>query len=250
MFNKITTWIEKRIFSDGNKRQYTEDGRFWISGNGFGVNIEHPDYIKGLQENIIKFNSVFNKGKDMTNEEIKKVALENGFKLKEQSDGSLDLNPYVYEFAVNLVFNELDKIIVDFEHHKPKTYEDAKWIINSAYGRVYMGTSKKEISHNTTLDTHFNNFTQWSTDRKIIQNGNTLAQGLKLVSEVGELSDNLAKGRCIKDDIGDCMVVLNNLVHMQGLTLDDCLEQAWNDIRDRKGEMNQHGVFIKEGDVE
>ena len=102
----------------------------------------------------------------------------------------------------------------------------------------------------TTLDTHFNNFTQWSTDRKIIQNGNVLAQGLKLVSEVGELADNLAKGRCIKDDIGDCMVVLNNLVHMQGLTLDECLEKAWSDIKDRKGEMNQHGVFIKSEDVE
>ncbi|CAH1192961.1 Nucleoside triphosphate pyrophosphohydrolase [Psychrobacter phage D'Alembert] len=101
----------------------------------------------------------------------------------------------------------------------------------------------------TTLDTHFNNFTQWSTDRKIIQNGNVLAQGLKLVSEVGELADNLAKGRCIKDDIGDCCVVLNNLVHMQGLTLDECLEQAWSDIKDRKGSMNEYGVFIKDGDV-
>lgn len=102
----------------------------------------------------------------------------------------------------------------------------------------------------STLDTHFKNFTQWSTDRKIIQNGNVLAQGLKLVSEVGELADNLAKGRCIKDDIGDCCVVLNNLVHMQGLTLDECLEQAWTDIKDRTGEMNQHGVFIKSEDVE
>lgn len=102
----------------------------------------------------------------------------------------------------------------------------------------------------TTLDKHFNNFTQWSTDRKIIQNGNVLAQGLKLVSEVGELADNLAKGRCIKDDIGDCCVVLNNLALMEGLTLNECLEQAWDDIKDRTGSMNEHGVFIKSEDVE
>ena len=100
------------------------------------------------------------------------------------------------------------------------------------------------------LDKHFENYTQWGLDRKIIQNGDILAQGLKLVSEVGELADNLAKGRCIKDDVGDCMVVLNNLVHMTGLTLDECLEQAWNDIKDRKGYMNKHGIFIKEGDNE
>ena len=39
----------------------------------------------------------------MTKEQIREVALDNGFKLKEQPDGSLDLNPYVYEFAVALI---------------------------------------------------------------------------------------------------------------------------------------------------
>ncbi len=42
----------------------------------------------------------------MTNEEIKKIALENGFKLKEQDDGSLDLNSYVYKFAHALLSND------------------------------------------------------------------------------------------------------------------------------------------------
>lgn len=99
-----------------------------------------------------------------------------------------------------------------------------------------------------TSGEYFDNFTKWANDRKIIQNGNILAQGLKLVSEVGELADNLAKGRDTKDDIGDCIVVLNNLIQMQGYTLEQCLEQAWGDIKDRKGHMNEHGVFIKEGD--
>ena len=30
---------------------------------------------------------------------IKAIALSSGFKLKEQHDGDMDLNPYVYEFA-------------------------------------------------------------------------------------------------------------------------------------------------------
>ena len=96
---------------------------------------------------------------------------------------------------------------------------------------------------------HFDNFTNWANDRQIIQNGNILAQGLKLVSEVGELADNLAKGRCTKDDIGDCCVVLNNLAQMQGLTLEECLAQAWEDIKNRTGTMNEHGVFIKSEDL-
>lgn len=32
-------------------------------------------------------------------ETIKQIALANGFKLKEQADGRMDLNPYVYEFT-------------------------------------------------------------------------------------------------------------------------------------------------------
>lgn len=39
----------------------------------------------------------------MNNEQIKKIALDNGFKLKEQPDGSIDLNPYVYEFSRKLM---------------------------------------------------------------------------------------------------------------------------------------------------
>lgn len=103
---------------------------------------------------------------------------------------------------------------------------------------------------NELVGEHFDNFTKWANDRQIIQNGNILAQGLKLVSEVGELADNLAKGRCTKDDIGDCCVVLNNLAQMQGLSLEECLAQAWEDIRYRKGHMNENGIFIKEGDTD
>ena len=35
----------------------------------------------------------------MNKQDVKKLATECGFKLKEQPDGSMDLNPYVYKFA-------------------------------------------------------------------------------------------------------------------------------------------------------
>lgn len=89
---------------------------------------------------------------------------------------------------------------------------------------------------------------QWSIDRQIIQNGNKETQCLKLVSEIGELADNIAKGRDVYDDIGDCLVVLNNLALMHGTTLEQCLAHAYNDIKDRKGYMNDKGIFIKESD--
>lgn len=39
----------------------------------------------------------------LTNDQIKEIALQNGFKLKEQPGGEMDLNPYVYHFARALV---------------------------------------------------------------------------------------------------------------------------------------------------
>lgn len=39
----------------------------------------------------------------MNKQQIKELALSNGFQLKEQPDGTLDLNPYVYEFSSALL---------------------------------------------------------------------------------------------------------------------------------------------------
>jgi len=89
----------------------------------------------------------------------------------------------------------------------------------------------------------------WSMKRGIINNSTPLAQFAKLVSEIGELGDNIAKQRDTTDDIGDCLVVLNTLAIMNDTTLEQCLKVAYNDIKDRKGHMNSHGVFIKEGDT-
>ena len=89
----------------------------------------------------------------------------------------------------------------------------------------------------------------WAMKRGILNNSTPLAQFAKLVSEMGELGDNIAKQRDVTDDIGDCLVVLNTLAIMNDTTLEECLKVAYDDIKDRKGHMNSHGVFIKEGDA-
>jgi len=91
---------------------------------------------------------------------------------------------------------------------------------------------------------------QWSEDRGIIKNSTDKIQTLKLVSEVGELADNVNKGRDVRDDIGDCLVCLTNIAKIRGLTLAQCWNVAYSDIKDRKGFLNKDGVFIKESDSE
>ena len=57
----------------------------------------------------------------------------------------------------------------------------------------------------------------------------------------------MCKDKDIKDDIGDMLVVMLNIVERHGLSLSECLETAYDDIKDRKGKMVD-GVFVKEGD--
>jgi len=87
--------------------------------------------------------------------------------------------------------------------------------------------------------------TDWSADRLIFVNGRRSTQMLKLMEEIGELASHLAKTQDIRDDIGDALVVLNNLAIMSNTTLEECLHTAYEQIKDRRGYLNGNGVFIK-----
>ena len=71
---------------------------------------------------------------------------------------------------------------------------------------------------------------------------------MKLIQEAGELSDSICKSKDIRDDIGDMMVVLINIMTRNNLSMEECLEVAYDDIKDRKGRMID-GIFVKEADL-
>ena len=53
----------------------------------------------------------------MTNDQIKEIALANGFKLKEQPSGEMDLNPYVYKFARKLLSHQTEVLAQTVNDH-------------------------------------------------------------------------------------------------------------------------------------
>lgn len=88
----------------------------------------------------------------------------------------------------------------------------------------------------------------WACERKIIPNATPVSQTLKAVSEMGELADAINKKdlEATKDAIGDVVVCLINVCALLDLTLEKCLEGAYNEIKDRKGTLLPSGVFVKE----
>lgn len=90
---------------------------------------------------------------------------------------------------------------------------------------------------------------QWSID-KGLHNGNRDRQALKVWEESGEIAKAMSRNRIeeLKDGIGDTVVTLIILAQQHGWTLEECLQYAYDEIKDRTGE-TRNGTFIKSEDL-
>ena len=89
---------------------------------------------------------------------------------------------------------------------------------------------------------------QWFWDRGITQNGKPMAQAIKTLEETTELLDALNKDDKyeVMDAVGDIYVTLRGVCLTYGVFMDDCIDQAYNEIKDRKGHLTSEGTFVKE----
>ena len=89
----------------------------------------------------------------------------------------------------------------------------------------------------------------WSKQRGL-DKADPTKQMLKLIEEVGELASGLARNNrdVITDSIGDAFVVLTILSQQLDTNIEDCVRNAYNEIKERKGKM-VNGVFVKESDL-
>ena len=93
----------------------------------------------------------------------------------------------------------------------------------------------------------FDKIRLWAEDRGLYHKGDPKTQTLKLMEEAGEICRAVLKKdeEQIIDGIGDCVVVLTNLAHLAGTSIEECIDAAYNEIKDRTGKMN-NGTFKKD----
>ena len=101
------------------------------------------------------------------------------------------------------------------------------------------------------MQTTIDNIREWAKERNLIEGSDPKSQMCKLMEEVGELSKAINKSDFpeISDGIGDCVVVLTILAAQYGILFEDCVDCAYNEIKDRKGRM-VNNVFVKESDLD
>lgn len=103
-------------------------------------------------------------------------------------------------------------------------------------------------SAETGIESSIKNVINWHHERNLIDGSDDKQQVLKLMQEVGELSDSICKSAFPIDDIGDIIVILINIAERNDLSLKECIDHAFGDIKDRKG-MMVDGIFVKENDL-
>tara|TARA_R100000900_G_scaffold125134_1_gene99703 strand:- start:16 stop:864 length:849 start_codon:yes stop_codon:yes gene_type:complete len=88
---------------------------------------------------------------------------------------------------------------------------------------------------------------EWAEERGLYDNGDPKTQALKLVEEVGETCRAILKEDYdeVIDGIGDSVVVLTNLAELMGVSIEECIATAYEEIRNRKGKM-VNGTFKKD----
>ena len=140
------------------------------------------------------------------------------------------------------------------ENVKESMYNKERcYLYNKAFARFYdnnnvfekpaaVKCSKKPLKM-------FSNIRQWAEDRGLYDAGDPKTQLIKLQEELGELAKaTLENDQAeIQDAIGDMVVVLTNLAHLNGVHIETCIADAYNVISKRTGKM-LNGTFVKDAD--
>ena len=96
------------------------------------------------------------------------------------------------------------------------------------------------------LKNEFSPIREWANNKGIYQKGDIKTQYVKLQEEAGELAKAIINNNVeeITDAIGDCIVVLTSIAYFNNITVEECINSAYQVIAKRKGEMI-NGSFIK-----
>ena len=190
------------------------------------------EYMVNATENYFFLTSDFFKGYEL-NETLQKY-----FKLKEKTDSIVEdvINQFrkrsqvgIEKYGTTLAENNTD----DFLEHTKQELMDAVNYIQK------LQTQRKENTQEKVIE--------WAKERNLIKLGNAPKQLIKLSEEVGELGSAFLKNDFneIKDAIGDIQIVLMILSEQLSIDYNQCLEDAYNVIKNRKGR-TENGTFIRD----
>jgi NTP pyrophosphatase (non-canonical NTP hydrolase) len=129
---------------------------------------------------------------------------------------------------------------------------DRSYIYNKAFYEAYFNATDKGLdlhlfTSKSKTSERFDLIRDWAATRGLYDKGDPNTQYVKLQEECGELAKAMLQDDKpeIVDAIGDIVVVLTNLAHLQGYDIEHCIDEAYKVIAARTGKMI-NGTFVKD----
>ena len=133
-----------------------------------------------------------------------------------------------------------------------KYFKTPKFPFGEDAYQAYYDTLNKRATLNGSMkymntDNRFQLIRDWAGERGLYTKGDTKTQFCKLMEEAGELGRAVLKNdqEEFVDAIGDMVVVLTNMAHLGGTTIEECIDAAYKVIAKRTGKM-VNGTFVKD----
>ena len=169
----------------------------------------------------------------------------------------MDNMGFQWESSHGLFVLNLKSIIWIMNHVQTSMYNnDRCYVYNKAFANWFDSPELFEEKIEEELPTvqcvkkplkMFEDIREWAANRGLYEMGDSKTQYIKLQEEAGELAKALLsndKAEVI-DAIGDMVVVLTNLAHLEGVHIETCINTAYKVISKRKGRM-LNGTFVKD----
>ena len=221
----------------------------------YGYRVDRQKY-KDLYINKIKSNTMHINATEQTSTfpcpvtKLKGRLMDNMGKTWETMHGTFEINVDTIEWIMNnvttsqytmercYIYNKAFAKYFQVKKHKDAYQEYFDQIANR---------STNNWRYDNSDNDRFQKIRDWAGERGLYTKGDTKTQFCKLMEEAGELGRAVLKNdnEEFVDAIGDMVVVLTNMAHLGGTTIEECIDTAYEVIAKRTGKM-VNGTFVKD----
>ena len=225
----------------------------------YGYRVDRQKY-KDLYINKIKSNTMHINATEQTStfpcpeSKLKGRLMDNMGKTWETTHGTFEINMDTIDWIMNNVTTSQYTMERCYIYNKAfaKYFQVKGQAEKDAY-KAYFDTLNNRSNRNGNWrydnddSERFQKIRDWAGERGLYTKGDKKTQFCKLMEEAGELGRAILKQDQpeIVDAIGDMVVVLTNMAHLSGTTIEECIDAAYKVISKRTGKM-VNGTFVKD----
>ena len=257
---------EVEVLEQSTDIDYISDRELELQ-QSYGYRVDRQKY-KDLYINKIKSNTMHINATEQTStfpcpeSKLKGRLMDNMGKTWETTHGTFEINMQTIDWIMaNVTTSQYtmercyiyNKAFAKYFQVKDHVTEAERFPFGKDAYQVYLDglTARANGNGNWRYDSseseRFQKIRDWAGERGLYTKGDIKTQFAKLIEETGELAQAILK----KDDaefadaIGDMVVVLTNMAHLGGTTIEKCIDTAYKVISKRTGKM-VNGTFVKD----